>query len=276
LGFIEHIHVARSAGAPMIRLESADAFAGRGLDGDRYSRREGYWRDGRVSRDLTLVEAEVVESLGLQPGAARRNLTTRHVRLNELVGRYFWIGGELLARGTKLCEPCIHLAELVGRPILQPLVHRGGLRADILTTGRISVGQEMEVVEEQKGVGVVVRRGDGILLGRRLSPHGHGTWSFPGGKPIAAESAEECAVRELFEETGLTGSSPAVIYETVDGFPESHLVFRTSFVSVSVGAGEPSLREPQKMEGWDWYPRHELPSPLFRPVESLIKQAGLS
>jgi len=113
--------------------------AGIGIDGDRYAAGLGYYYDERVARDLTLVEAEVVETLGLAPGATRRNVTTRGVRLNELVGRRFWVG-EVLCQGRQLCEPCRHLAELIGEPILKPLVHRGGLRADVILGGRIQAG----------------------------------------------------------------------------------------------------------------------------------------
>lgn len=71
----------------------------------------------------------------LPPGATRRNLTTR-VSLNELVGRRFWVG-EVLCQGAGLCEPCQYLADLTGKPLLHPLVHRGGLRADVVRDGVI-------------------------------------------------------------------------------------------------------------------------------------------
>lgn len=151
-GTVEHIHIADLAGGPVRALDSVEAAAGAGLEGDRYARRDGHWRDTRSSRDLTLIEAEALESLArdhqiqLAPGESRRNITTRGIRLNELVGRQFRIG-EVLARGTKLCEPCTYLAGLVGKPLVEPLVHRGGLRADLLTSGRIAVGDRIEAVE---------------------------------------------------------------------------------------------------------------------------------
>jgi MOSC domain-containing protein YiiM len=149
-GSVERVHIAESAGAPMLSLDSVSVAAGVGLAGDRYARREGTWRDDRSSRDVTLIEAEEIESLaanfGIQlgPGASRRNLTTRGIRLNDLVGKEFWIG-DVLARGTKLCEPCTYLAGLLDKPILEPLAHRAGLRADLLGSGRISVGDRIEV-----------------------------------------------------------------------------------------------------------------------------------
>ena len=131
--------MARAAGEPIEERMEAHVGAGIGIDGDRYAAGLGYYYDERVARDLTLVEAEVVETLGLAPGATRRNVTTRGVRLNELVGRRFWVG-EVLCQGRQLCEPCRHLAELIGEPILKPLVHRGGLRADVILGGRIQAG----------------------------------------------------------------------------------------------------------------------------------------
>ena len=146
---VEHIHIAEAKGAPVRALASAEAVAGAGLVGDRYARRQGLRREGDESQDLTLIEAEAVEALlesgiALAPGESRRNLTTRGVRLNDLVGKEFWIG-EVLARGTELCEPCSDLVALTGKPLLRPLVHRGGLRADLLTSGRISVGDRIAV-----------------------------------------------------------------------------------------------------------------------------------
>ena len=147
---VEHIHIAETKGAPMRALTSAEAVAGVGVVGDRYARRQGFWpAENQESQDLTLIEAEAVESLlalgiELAPGESRRNVTTRGVRLNELVGREFWIG-EVLARGTELCEPCTHLVALTGKPLIKPLTHRGGLRADLVTSGRISVGDRIAV-----------------------------------------------------------------------------------------------------------------------------------
>src|SRR5207302_11133948 len=104
-----------------------------------------------TGRALTLIEAEAVESLArlgivLRPGEARRNVTTRGIALNELVGRRFRLGGALCL-GTRLCEPCTYPQELVGKPVLDPLAHRGGLRADVLEGGEIRVGDEVRACE---------------------------------------------------------------------------------------------------------------------------------
>jgi MOSC domain-containing protein YiiM len=156
VGSVEAIHIATSAGTQARPVDEIRAVAGVGLEGDRYADGRGHYQDGRVSRDLTLIEAEVVEALArehriaLAPGETRRNLTTRGVGLNELVGRRFWVG-EVLCAGTRLCEPCQYLADLTGKPLLRALVHRGGLRADIVRGGLICVGDRLHPAEEAEG-----------------------------------------------------------------------------------------------------------------------------
>ena len=98
---------------------------------------------------MTLIEIEALEALRrdyeieLEPGAARRNIVTRGVALNHLVGREFSVGGVRL-RGVRLCEPCAHLEKLSRKGVLRSLVHRGGLRADILSEGTIRPGDPVE------------------------------------------------------------------------------------------------------------------------------------
>jgi 8-oxo-dGTP diphosphatase len=118
-------------------------------------------------------------------------------------------------------------------------------------------------------VGVIVARGQRVLLGRRLSAHGRGTWSFPGGKPEPGETAIACALRELREETGLAAGAGATVGETLDGF-DSRVVYRTTFVRVAAADGEPRALEPQKTAQWEWHDWSRLPAPLFAPVESLV------
>src|SRR5580765_6945817 len=111
---VEAIHIAAAAEAPMTSLDRVQAIAGVGLEGDRYAARGGTWSpDPPEDRDLTLIEAEVLEDLAatdgivLAPGESRRNVTTRGIRLNELVGKRFRVG-EIECEGTRLCEPCQH------------------------------------------------------------------------------------------------------------------------------------------------------------------------
>jgi hypothetical protein len=105
MGTVEYIHVAEAPGAPMERLDGALALKGIGLAGDRYAVGAGFWSDYKVSRDLTLIESEAIEELerltgvALGPGEARRDVTTRGVELNRLLGHPFWVG-DALSRGT--------------------------------------------------------------------------------------------------------------------------------------------------------------------------------
>jgi MOSC domain-containing protein YiiM len=145
-GTLISIHVANGAGAPMQQKESAHAIAGRGLEGDRYFDGAGYWSTHpNVGREITLIEMEAIEALerekkiAIIPAAARRNLVTRGVPLNHLVGREFQIG-EVRLRGIRLCEPCDYLEGLTMKGVLTGLIHRGGLRADIVSGGTIRVG----------------------------------------------------------------------------------------------------------------------------------------
>ena len=137
------IHVASMPGAPMQSVETVAAVAGKGLKGDRN------FPAKRVEDQVTLIEREAVVALGrdydatLAPGDARRNLVTDGVALNHLVGKEFSIG-EVRLRGIRLCEPCTHLQKLTGVKVLPGLVHRGGLRAEILTDGQLKAGQEVK------------------------------------------------------------------------------------------------------------------------------------
>src|SRR6266540_744479 len=135
MGVVEHIHIADVKGAPMRSIDTVSALRGIGLAGDRYAIGAGFWHDSKVARDRTLIESEAIEEFErvdrvvLRPGEARRNLTTRGVELNALVGRAFWVGNAL-CRGTHLCKPCRHLEEVTGKRLLRSLVHRGGLREE--------------------------------------------------------------------------------------------------------------------------------------------------
>ena len=149
-GRVESIHIAMSAEAPVRGMAEVTALAGVGLEGDRYATRTGtFSAKPKPGRQITLIEAESIEALErelgmvLAPGETRRNLITRGVALNHLVGREFTVG-EVCLRGHELCEPCGDLARMTGKPqILPGLVHRGGLRAEILEGGVIRVGDEV-------------------------------------------------------------------------------------------------------------------------------------
>lgn len=139
----------------MESIAEARAVPGRGLEGDRYFSSRGTYssRPSHGGREVTLIESEAVEALdqgvtnaegrrlGIKLAAAetRRNIATAGVPLNHLVDKEFWVG-EVLMRGTRLCEPCKHLEDLTQPGVLAGLIHRGGLRARILREGIIRIG----------------------------------------------------------------------------------------------------------------------------------------
>jgi hypothetical protein len=149
-GAVEAIVIAPDAEANLHNVPSARARTGRGLEGDRYFERRGTFSSAHSrGHDLTLIEAEVLDELSfpggrLSPEEARRNIVTRGIDLNALVGERFRIG-DVECFGQRLCEPCAHLERLTataGKPgTLRALIHKGGLRADVLSDGEIQVGQ---------------------------------------------------------------------------------------------------------------------------------------
>jgi hypothetical protein len=145
-GRVEMLLVAPAAGEHAEPVSSVTALAGRGLDGDRHVAGTGTFPSGLPGSALTLIEAEVCESFDppLGPDDHRRNTVTRGIDLNALVGYEFMVG-KVRCRGMRLCEPCRVIAHYSGRPIIRPLVHRGGLRADILEDGVISLGDPIQV-----------------------------------------------------------------------------------------------------------------------------------
>jgi MOSC domain-containing protein YiiM len=140
-GTVEAIYVAPEAAAAAQPLESARALAGRGLEGDRHVTGKGTFPSGMPGSAVTLIEAEVCESFTplLEPDEHRRNVVTRGIDLNALVGHEFLVGA-VRCRGMRLCEPCTVIDRYSSRRILRLLVHRGGLRADILEDGTFAVG----------------------------------------------------------------------------------------------------------------------------------------
>jgi len=150
-GSVHSIHITAVAGEPTVSVEEVRAVEGKGLEGDRYFSGEGSWSSTPGSgRQVTLIELETIEALDrdyemkIEPGQARRNIVTSGVALNHLVGREFSVG-DVRLRGMRLNEPCNHLASLTDEKVKQGLVHRGGLRADIVSGGVIRVGDEILV-----------------------------------------------------------------------------------------------------------------------------------
>lgn len=152
-GEIQAIFICPSAGEEMQPVSEVRAVPGKGLDGDRYFNRQGYYSDKPGDgRELTLIESEALEHLtqdsGIQIGAekTRRNLVTKGIQLNDLVGVEFHIGG-ITVRGVRLCDPCSYLEKHTERGVLKAMVDRGGLRVDILSGGTIRVGDAVVLGE---------------------------------------------------------------------------------------------------------------------------------
>jgi len=150
-GELVAIFVAPVGGAPMEARDEVEAVAGRGLAGDRYLDADGTYSGTRIPDDqraVTLIEQEAVaaaraeEQFELGAGETRRNLVTSGVPLNHLVGREFRVGTARL-RGVKLAEPCAYLEGKTRPGVRAALVHRGGLRAEILEGGTLRLGDRI-------------------------------------------------------------------------------------------------------------------------------------
>ena len=147
-GSVVGIYIGQDESGPIASRDSVEAVAGHGLKGDRYFNEEG-WDEPK--KELTLVEIEAVEGanreydLDIKPEDMRRQIVTRGVPLNHLVGRDFKIG-DVTCRGIKIANPCSHLQRLSGKKVLKTMMHRGGLRAQILESGTIKVGDSISVV----------------------------------------------------------------------------------------------------------------------------------
>jgi hypothetical protein len=141
VGVVESIWVAAAAGHATESRAAVRALPGLGLEGDRHALSTGTFPTGIPGSALTLIAGEVCDSFDppLTPDEHRRNIVTRGIDVNALVGREFTIG-DVRCRGMRLCEPCVVGQRYSPRSILRPLVHRGGLRLDLLDDGEIRVG----------------------------------------------------------------------------------------------------------------------------------------
>lgn len=146
-GIIESIFISANAGGEVVSQSSANLEIGRGIVGDRYYLSKGtYSKKLEKSHDfeITLIEREEIDAfnqatgLDYDAGAFRRNLVTRDIRLNDLAGKEFSIG-DVKFKGIRLCEPCAYLSGLLGPEIMDQMVHKAGLRAQILVDGSIEV-----------------------------------------------------------------------------------------------------------------------------------------
>jgi MOSC domain-containing protein YiiM len=139
-GRVEGIYVTPEHGELPRPVDSIRALAGRGLEGNRY-----FFDEAPPGRALTLIAAEAVEAMerehgiSIEPRESRRNVVTRGIDVNELVGKRFRVG-DVECEGIELCEPCASLQAMTKPGVIKGLAHRGGLNADILSDGEISVG----------------------------------------------------------------------------------------------------------------------------------------
>lgn len=147
-GRVEALFLSPEHGQLPTPVERVYARAGRGLEGNRY-----YWEDRTAppGTALTIIAAEAVEAVAndgdvsVEPAATRRNVLTRGIDVNELVGKRFRIG-DVECEGTELCEPCTTLEGMTQAGVIRAFVHRGGLNADILSDGEISIGDPVTPV----------------------------------------------------------------------------------------------------------------------------------
>src|SRR3954468_5735601 len=150
---VVQILTAASPESAMQSLAEVCAVPGRGLEGDRYYAGCGTFspQPQKPDFELTLIEGEAIATFAQDSGLpftaerARRNIVTQNVRLNDLVGREFLLG-EVRIRGVRLCEPCNYLAKTTWPEVLPGLVHRGGIRAQILSEGVIRAGDRITVL----------------------------------------------------------------------------------------------------------------------------------
>jgi len=139
-GQVEGIYITSKHGALPEPVESVRAVAGRGLEGNRY-----FYEDAPPGRAITLIAAEAVEAMereqgiSIEPRESRRNVVTRGIDVNDLVGKRFRVG-DVECQGIELCEPCTDLQAMTKPGVIKGLAHRGGLNADILSDGAINVG----------------------------------------------------------------------------------------------------------------------------------------
>jgi 8-oxo-dGTP diphosphatase len=138
-----------------------------------------------------------------------------------------------------------------------------------LSSKRPDDWMEMSQGVPRVGVGVIIVRQGLVLLGQRRGSHGAGSWALPGGHLEFGEAVDECAVREVREETGLEVRDVSRGPYSSDIFEGKHYV--TLFVVAHIATGEPRLLEPEKCSQWQWFRWSELPNPLFQPLASLHK-----
>ncbi len=146
VGTVLALYTAPAAGAPMQTHATIELIAGKGIAGDRYLLGTGHWSDPRwPDQELTLIMAETTAALGLDPASLRRNIVTRGVDLDVLIGATFRLG-EATLLGVRRCDPCRYIERFTRPGAMRELATRGGLRAHILSGGRVRVGDQIRLL----------------------------------------------------------------------------------------------------------------------------------
>lgn len=122
------------------------------------------------------------------------------------------------------------------------------------------------------GVGLIIRRDNKVLLGKRINAHGANTWCPPGGHLEYMETIEDCAKREVLEETGCLVNNIQTPVFTEEFYPNENKHYINFLLTADWEANEPQLLEPDKCAGWQWFTWNELPKPLFLPLQNHINQ----
>ena len=147
------IYISEKGNAPMKTMETIVLEAGRGIIGDRYYNESGTFSEklaGLPDKEITLIESEKIHGFNqafgyeFDAGDFRRNIVTEGVQLNDLVDKEFAVG-DVILRGIRLCEPCAHLADVLVPDIIPALVHQAGLRAAIIASGNVQIGDKVLV-----------------------------------------------------------------------------------------------------------------------------------
>ncbi|MBU0894746.1 MAG: NUDIX domain-containing protein [Nanoarchaeota archaeon] len=130
-------------------------------------------------------------------------------------------------------------------------------------------------IRPRVGVSVIIIKDNKVLLGKRIGSHGQGTWAFPGGHIELFNNLIDTCIKEVKEETDLDiniiDANPVAV--TNDFFTKNNKHYITLFFRAKIiNEKEPKLTEPDKCEGWYWFSWNELPSPLFIPIQNLLKQ----
>lgn len=132
--------------------------------------------------------------------------------------------------------------------------------------------EDMNKPRPKVGVGVIIVKDDKVLLGKRKGAHGEGSWAFPGGHLEFGESLEDCAKREVAEETSITIKNVKKFVYTNDIFCEEKKHYITCYVKAEYDFGDVKIMEPEKCEKWEWFEWDKFPIPLFIPLQNLLKE----